>query len=139
MGRKDVRDIIFELKERGKTVFFSSHILQDVEYLCDRVSILVHGEIRSEGNLSDLLRSGQEQVDVTIHDLDESARQVLSAQAAAIRIIGDRTLFTLADDSGLSSFLEIALKFGGRVDRVIPQRRSLEELFVEEALRKEPA
>ena len=45
MGRKDVRDIILELRDQGKTIFFSSHILQDVEMLCSRVSILVNGQI----------------------------------------------------------------------------------------------
>ena len=49
MGRKDIRDIIIEERSKGKTVFFSSHILSDIEHLCDRVAIVVGGVVRREG------------------------------------------------------------------------------------------
>ncbi|MEZ4467203.1 MAG: ABC transporter ATP-binding protein [bacterium] len=64
MGRKDVRDLIFALKEQGKTVFFSSHILQDVEALCDRVAIMARGRLRSIGPLHTLLGDEVERIDV---------------------------------------------------------------------------
>ena len=55
IGRKEIRDIIVRLKEKGKTVFLSSHILQDIEMICDRVAIIVNGEIINQGALQDLI------------------------------------------------------------------------------------
>ena len=60
LGRKDVRDLIAEQRERGKTVFFSTHILPDVEQLCDRVALIVRGEVRSIGRIEEQ-RGGLEQ------------------------------------------------------------------------------
>jgi ABC-2 type transport system ATP-binding protein len=55
LGRKEIRDIIIKLREQGKTVFFSSHILSDAEMICDRVGIVFKGELRSIGPLNELL------------------------------------------------------------------------------------
>src|SRR5690348_5620486 len=55
IGRKEIRDLILRLKETGKTIFFSSHILHDAELLCDRVSILVKGRLVAIGRITDLL------------------------------------------------------------------------------------
>lgn len=59
IGRKEVKDIIISLKQQGKTVFFNSHILSDVEALCDRVGILNHGHLVSSGHIKDLLSAGE--------------------------------------------------------------------------------
>ena len=55
MGRYQIREIILSLKEQGKTVFFNSHVLSDVEVICDRVAILAQGEVLCEGSLDQLL------------------------------------------------------------------------------------
>ena len=58
MGRREVRDLMERLKQNGKTVFFSTHILSDAESLCDRVAIIHHGELRGVGAVADLTSSG---------------------------------------------------------------------------------
>ncbi len=65
VGRKEVRDLILELKRRGKTVFFSTHILPDVETLCDRVGVIIGGRLRDVGTLADLLSAGVKSVEAT--------------------------------------------------------------------------
>jgi len=59
LGRYQVREIILQLKSQGKTIFFNSHILSDVEHLCDRVAVLARGELLAVGTLDELLGSGQ--------------------------------------------------------------------------------
>ena len=66
MGRALIRDLILEERERGRTVFFSSHILADVEELCDRVGIMVKGRLRGCGSVSELVGSRLREVDVTV-------------------------------------------------------------------------
>ena len=58
VGRSDVRQIIFELKEQGRTIFLNSHLLQEVEMVCDRVAILDQGELRSVGTLQEIMPRG---------------------------------------------------------------------------------
>jgi ABC-2 type transport system ATP-binding protein len=87
MGRKDVRDLIFALKEEGKTVFFSSHILQDVETLCDRVAIMAKGRVRSMGPLHELLGEQAERIEVTLADLGPAQVATLTEKAGAPRTL----------------------------------------------------
>ena len=135
MGRKDVRDIIFELKEQGKTVFFSSHILQDVEAICDRVAIVVDGRVRNHGDLAALLETPTHRVEITLTGLDADATDTLAARAATHRAVAGQTRFTVADEADVNAFVTAAIDAGGRLVAVQPERKSLEELFVAEARR----
>src|SRR5438067_8247385 len=65
MGRREVRSLIEELKEEGKTVFFSTHILSDAEALCDRVAVLHKGQLRAVGAVSALTASASNKVELT--------------------------------------------------------------------------
>lgn len=133
MGRKDVRDIIFELKEAGKTVFFSSHILQDVEMICDRVAIVVQGRVRSEGALHTLLETPTHRVEVAVTGLDAAAVASLLPRASTHRAVADQQRFTVAEEGEVNGFVQAAIAAGGRLVAVTPERKSLEELFVAEA------
>src|ERR1035438_4479797 len=64
MGRREVRDLMEQLKQEGKTAFFSTHILSDAEALCDRVAIIHKGELRGIGAVADLTSSVQSKVEV---------------------------------------------------------------------------
>lgn len=136
MGRKDVRDLIFELKERGKTVFFSSHILQDVEMICDRVSILVAGRLRSEGRLSDLLSTGEGGADISATGLDKGVRDALVARVDTAMVVGDQLRITVRSRTAVDELLTEIISAGGHIENVSPHRKSLEEIFVEEATRE---
>src|SRR6185369_6414077 len=67
IGRKEIRDLILELRQQGKTVFFSTHILPDVEMTCDRVAIVVAGRLRAVGPLSALLSARLLSTEVVLH------------------------------------------------------------------------
>ena len=89
VGRREMREIIHRLHELGKTVFFSSHILSDVEELCDRIAFLDKGSLRHEGALSELLRSSGQGYDLTFAaakgDAPASSRKVFCANQTELR------------------------------------------------------
>lgn len=76
IGRRDIRDIIFKLKEQGKTIFLNSHLLPDVNELCDRIMVLHHGECVAEGNVRDISASGN------YRDLEEYFMEAISGADA---------------------------------------------------------
>ncbi|MGD9379475.1 MAG: ABC transporter ATP-binding protein [candidate division WOR-3 bacterium] len=68
IGRKEMKDIILEEKAKGTTIFFSSHILPDAEAVCDRIGIIINGEIRRVGALSELLRKGTKTDELSLEE-----------------------------------------------------------------------
>ena len=130
MGRKDVRDIIFELRERGKTVFLSSHILQDVEMVCDRVAIVVRGALRDIGQLNSMLDAETKSVDVNVRGANDGLLTRLRTRADSSRDFGDQHHFTLPGAEVVSEFVRDVVDGGAQIVSVVPHRQSLEELFV---------
>jgi ABC-2 type transport system ATP-binding protein len=134
VGRKEVRDLIVEERERGRTVFFSSHILSDVEMLCDRVCILRRGEVVVAGALRDLLGAGKRWSEVTIGGASEDVRRSLAPMARATRAVGDVLVMEVEGDDAVRQVVLRALDGGARLDSVTPKRETLEDLFVRRAL-----
>lgn len=137
MGRKDIRDLVYQLRERGKTVFFSSHILHDIETICDRVAIINHGQIVHMGRLSDLLDAEDGRVDVVALLPEDSPGpealiEVLKGLDVSTSMAG-RTLSFVTDESRLSEVLSHVLEARLRVRDVRARRMSLEEFFMREA------
>jgi ABC-2 type transport system ATP-binding protein len=134
IGRKDVRDLIVEQRTKGTTILFTSHILSDVELLCDRVGIMNRGRMSHSGKLDELLRSAR-RVEIELADVDESLRGKL--EEIAIAVSGDaRTQVTVSDED-TRAVLELALASGASVLAVTPSRETLEDLFVRDALSEE--
>ena len=77
IGRKEIRDLILRLHGEGKTIFMNTHILSDVEMLCDRVAIIVKGRIRYEGRIEDFLGGEERRCDVTLARAPAGARRGL--------------------------------------------------------------
>ncbi|HSD50046.1 MAG TPA: ABC transporter ATP-binding protein [Candidatus Methylomirabilis sp.] len=133
LGRKAMRDVILQLKAEGRTIFFSSHILPDVEVLCDRVGILVGGHLRDVGRLEEILKTPTESIELTL-------RRVSPALMASLRDLAqvppleqpDGVLIQLADEERLDLALRAAVAAGARVVGVVPQRVTLEEHFLRE-------
>ncbi|MEE8111695.1 MAG: ABC transporter ATP-binding protein [Acidobacteriota bacterium] len=129
MGRRQVRDIILDLKKQGKTVFFSSHILQDAEMICDRVGILDRGRLLSIGPLAEFLSQRVEFWEALVSgcqvNLEEFQAELVSAKN------GDR-LVRLHDERRLEEFLREVQKRGGRLHSLQPQKATLEDVFVKE-------
>ncbi len=134
VGRKEVRDWIVEEKQRGKTIFFSSHILSDVEMLCDRVCILRKGEVVVSGALRDLLAQDKRRTEVTVGGAGDALRAALGRLAKVTRTVGDAIVMEVEGDGALREVVERALAEGARLDSVTPKRETLEDLFVRQAL-----
>lgn len=134
VGRKEVRDLILDERKKGRTIFFSTHILSDVETMCDRVTILRRGEVVVSGRLADLLKREVRRIDVTLAAANEELLSSFEAEKHAIRRVGERVTVELEGEALLSGVLERALRAGARVVEVAPRHESLEELFVREAI-----
>jgi ABC-2 type transport system ATP-binding protein len=130
IGRKEVRDLILALRDEGKTVFFTSHILQDAEMICDQVAILLGGRVAQQGYLADLLGQEVHGVEIVAEGLSEplfEELRVLSSRAVAQ---GGRFLFEI-DDEGLAEKVLDRIRGGGaRLRSLVPHRRSLEDLLL---------
>ena len=134
IGRRDFRELILELKRNGKTVLFSSHILPDVEDLCDRVAIIVKGKLREEGTLTSLLEHGTRNTDIEIRcpeDRQESIAQEFPELERARTLTGFR--LGVPPATALQQVLQRLLKLDFEVLSVRPHRVSLEDLFVSHA------
>jgi ABC-2 type transport system ATP-binding protein len=127
MGRREVRDLMEELKHEGKTVFFSTHILSDAEALCDRVAIIHLGELRSVGAVADLTSSVEGKVELVWHGNKIPA--AMKALGADCHVTGD-TVRAVLLEGNQDAALEALRREQLRIISLIPVRTSLEEYFV---------
>jgi ABC-2 type transport system ATP-binding protein len=132
MGRKEVRDIILQLKTQGKTVFFSSHILHDIETICDRVAIIVKGRVERMGSLGELLTANSGSVEIIATDASPELLGRLSADGISGDAAGHGHRWVV-EESRLDQVLRALMDGGARITHVEPMRESLEDLFVREA------
>jgi ABC-2 type transport system ATP-binding protein len=131
IGRKDVRDLILELRRRGKTVLFSTHILPDVESLCDRVGVIIGGQLRDVGRIGELLSPRVKSVELTVDGAGSAG-----AEAGPGRVIardGDRLTLSFPDPEAAQAAVRETLARGGRLVSMTPHRETLEDLFVRRA------
>ncbi|MBZ5570496.1 MAG: ABC transporter ATP-binding protein [Acidobacteriia bacterium] len=127
IGRREVRDLMEQLKQQGKTVFFSTHILSDAESLCDRVAIIHLGELRGVGAVADLTSSVQGQVEVVWQGNLVPAS--LKAFATECHGTGDTTR-AVVPEANQDAVIDALRRERLRIVSVIPVRTSLEEYFV---------
>jgi ABC-2 type transport system ATP-binding protein len=142
IGRREVRDLIASLRAAGTTVFMCSHILSDIEVLCDRVAILNRGRLSETGRLEELReRAGQGQRRIEITVAGTSADQLSSAftstlTGAEVTPTAGGARVEVADERDVDAVLAALRRAGGRLVSVQPVRQSLEELFVREVEEK---
>ena len=138
IGRKEIRDVILSLRAAGKTVFMTTHILHDVEMICDRVAIIVKGTIRHQGCIEDFLPDTAVSTDIVLSQLPaETAANLEESYSIEIRGLGERVELAVPEKR-VHDVLETALTSGARVISVTPHRGSLEEVFLN-AVREEEA
>src|SRR6266480_2873889 len=126
LGRREVRDLMEQLKQEGKTVFFSTHILSDAEALCDRVAIIHKGELRGIGAIADLTSSVHGQVEMVWQGTVAPAS--LRALGADCHVTGDTVRAVLPEDKQ-DVAIEILRRERLRLISVTPVRASLEDYF----------
>jgi ABC-2 type transport system ATP-binding protein len=134
IGRREVRDLLLALRTQGKTVFFSSHILSDVEAMCDRAAILSRGKLIRCGTVNELTGIKDTAVEIVAlgiekSDLGKFSQMVSSLQSASATPNGVHLV--LADDSEIDHTLSLIRECGGRLISVNPRRASLEDIFAE--------
>lgn len=128
MGRKEIKDIIVSLKEDGKTVFFSTHILADVERICDRVAILHKGRLLKVGNLSELLSGRSRKVTITVALPVEGGKATLENAVRTAEGYWSITIERGHQEATIASLM----RERARIVSVVPESGSLEDFFVAE-------
>jgi ABC-2 type transport system ATP-binding protein len=136
LGRRDVRDLILSLRDDGKTVFVTSHILGDAELICDHVAIILGGEIVSEGCLDELLGKELSGVEVVVEGISEALFSELRHSARRAVSQGGRFLFEYGDEAEAEKAVDAVRAQNGRLRSLMPRRRSLEELMVADMARQ---
>jgi ABC-2 type transport system ATP-binding protein len=134
IGRKDIRDLLLEQRAQGKTLLLTSHVLSDVEMLCDRVAIVQRGTLVAYGAIHDLLRPEVRRVELELGDVSDALRAQLAAQATSLRDLHQRLGVVVEGDAKVPEILKMALSHGATILAVIPHRETLEDLFVRKAL-----
>lgn len=130
IGRKEVRDIILRLKDEGRTIFFSTHIIPDVELICDRVGILINGELVNVGRLNDLIDTKVKHIEIIARNISKETLTQMTSLGVSIYESYDSISMKVLDEHMLDSVLDIIRDGKGRVVSVMPQRETLEDHFI---------
>jgi ABC-2 type transport system ATP-binding protein len=128
LGRKEIRDIILSLRDAGKTVVFTSHILQDIEMICHRVAIIVGGRVLSQGRLADLVSEKILFTEATISGLSAAD---LAPFGEFVSESGGRALVKVFDEARVESVLDLVRVRRARVHSLVPRTQTLEDIFVD--------
>lgn len=131
MGRILIRDIVLDLKAKGTTILLCSHILADVEQVCDRVALLKDGKVEQIGTVEELVGQSVQAVEVIFETLSPEAAAGLGFGAPLAQSQG-RITFEVADQVRAGELVGAALAAGAEIVSVQPRRDSLEQLFLDE-------
>jgi ABC-2 type transport system ATP-binding protein len=129
IAHREIRDLILNFREEGKTVFISSHELSDVERICDRVAIIVQGRVVEQGRLDDLLAGGR--VEITATDVPETFSKTFSVPDAAVSTNLGRMIVDMPDIADVNAVLDAIRNAKGSIVSMIPRRKRLEDIFIE--------
>jgi ABC-2 type transport system ATP-binding protein len=131
VGRKEIRDLLKELKSRGTTIFLNSHLLSEVEAISDRVAILNRGEVLKVGTVEEMTAHHLEYEIRTDRPLPASALQAVSGTVREAKPDGNVLYVAVNEKSDLSKVLDLIRGEGIFVESMTPKRSSLEDYFIE--------
>ena len=141
IGRREVRDLISELRIEGRTVFMCSHILSDIEVLCDRVAILKKGKLAHQGLLHELAQevegTGAVEMVATGTDAQRLVAQLPNPTEVSITTTAAGLRIHIADESDVDLVLASLRKAGGKLISIQPVRQSLEALFISDNVKEQ--
>jgi ABC-2 type transport system ATP-binding protein len=129
IGRREVRDLIRLLSSRGMTVFLNSHLLSEVEMVCDRVAIIDRGEVVQSGRLDDLI-GGEPELSITVDRVDAELLAALARFGRVVSHNGDTVRLAVTDTAVASVIADVLPRSGYRVYALAPVQRSLEDVFM---------
>ena len=130
LGRRKIREVILYARDQGATVFFSSHVLADVQQICDRIAILNRGKLVVEGRMGDLLSRKTEEIEVVLGHIDDQTHARIAETANRSRRSEDGRHYYFATSENALSAVRTALENNGILVEYIPVRESLEDYFV---------
>jgi len=139
VGRREIRDLLLEQKARGATIFLNSHLLSEVERLCDRVAILKEGRLVREGHVDDLTRGSANVWEIDVQGADEARLAAALARVSGpggppplpgTRPDGVRTLQVTGETEDLNRAIDALRAAGLTIAAVRARRESLEDVFV---------
>jgi ABC-2 type transport system ATP-binding protein len=138
IGRRQVRELILQLRGRGCTVFFSSHVLSDAEALCHRIAILARGRLVASGNLAEMVDFQVRGWELVVSDLPEEAASRLQREATRITRLGsNRHEILVPADRSPQRLMQDLSSSGAQLISINPVRQTLEDVFMERV--SEPA
>jgi ABC-2 type transport system ATP-binding protein len=132
LGRRDVRQILEELREQGKTILVNSHILSEIEATCDRVAVLKQGEIVAEGTIPELLTSAST-VEVEVQEMNDAALRGVRNIVQKLRLERvpiTRFTATLRSEADIPELAAALVENGVKLLALIPKRETLEEAYL---------
>jgi ABC-2 type transport system ATP-binding protein len=129
IGRREVRDLIRSLAARGMTVFLNSHLLSEVEMVCDRVAIIDRGRVVQSGRLDDLI-GGTPELSITLDRVDSEALSLLSRFGQVVGHDQATVRLAVVDPSVASVIADTLPRSGYRVYSLVPIQQSLEDVFM---------
>jgi len=129
LGRRDVRLLIQEIAREGATVFLSSHILSDVESLCDRVGVVAGGKLVAVGRVGDLARARVKTVELRCTGLSREDLGPLDDAVVNFRVDGDLITFEVSDEHAADRAARLVMDRGGSLRGLVPVTETLEEVF----------
>lgn len=125
----EIRDLILQFRDEGKTVFISSHELSDVERICDRVAIINRGEVVKQGKLEDLLAGGR--IEITANGVTQAFHDRIKEDDVIVSLSGERLIVDLPDNKNPNGMIDSLRTEGAEIVSIIPRRKRLEDLFIE--------
>ena len=129
IAHTEIRDLILQFRNEGRTVFVSSHELSEVERICDRVAIINKGVIEQQGKLDDLLRGGR--IEIIADGVPKALAESFKGEDIIVSHHNDRLILDMPETSDVNVVLDALRGKKANVVSIVPRRRRLEDLFVE--------
>ncbi len=128
ISNKEIRDILLRLKEKGVTIFINSHLLAEIEMICDRVAILHRGHLVKMGTKQELTTKG-ELVELKVEGINDLLLEKIKGVSMQIQLKGNRIILSPKDTKTITAIPEIVINNGGKLLSLTSRMESLEDIF----------
>ena len=130
LGRKDIRNLLVDLRSQGKTIFLNSHLLSEIELVCDQVLILHKGRVAGAGTPEEFLRATGE-YRLRLAEITDAVRSAVDAQVEATHWDGNSVQVHPRDRAGLNALIDRLRAVPVEIESIGPVRSTLEEFYIE--------